>query len=53
MINEGHVLGLCITLEDFPKSKVCDHPNCYTESFAFKGRRNEEIKEIERTCGMA
>jgi hypothetical protein len=51
MINAGHDLCLCKMLGDFPKSKVCRHPNHYKEEFAFKGRK-QEFKEIGRSCGV-
>jgi hypothetical protein len=52
MINEVHDFGFCITVEIFPKSKICRHPNCYTEELAVKGRRKQEVKEIGRVCGV-
>jgi hypothetical protein len=45
MINAGHDLCLCKMLGDFPKSKVCRHPNHYKEELC---SQTEEKTKVQR-----
>jgi hypothetical protein len=52
MTNTRHDFGLCTTVDGFSKVQYVGIPMVRQLSFAFKGRRKQEYKEIGSVGGM-